>query len=1025
MNAEEPASLTAEQQAVVRSILEGHRVLAKAGAGSGKTRTLVEAYALLAETASDGNPYERILAITFTNEAAYKLRRSVYRRTGGDIRALLSDSISTIHSFCLSVLSEHLVLAAINPTVEIADEYLTREEAYGVIDGLVYDEYESSERLRELITLYGYSGRGGLQETIYSLFISMRSQGVKGSEAERILKTGLEKLLARAGDRGKAALESISAVVTALIGLLTRFWERFEAWKKESGRLTFDDIVYYTYLLFRENEWLREHYRSRYSHVMVDEFQDTDRLQYEIINMISGPGNQAFVGDFKQSIYEWRNADPSIMRRVEAEIRGRGSGPVLEMRDNFRSTPELILFFNMFFGQLLGGTDAGYSPMRHANKSVTDVAEPAVRVMMPGGKKADERRKLEAELICSEIRRLLASACLVYDDVLSKLRPVRLSDIAILFRRRGPVKTYENVLRESGIPFIHVQSESFFEEDEVMDLLNYLRHIAYPADPYFTVASLRSPMFASSDATLLALARNSFDFGKTVGQLEGEERRKLELFMHMDDFASTGSGGSASRVLAEAVRRTSADLVYLSAPGGKQAYANVLKLLDMLERMERDEPVGLKDAVSRLDTMASEGSGESEYPLNDERSDAIRLMTVHASKGLEFPVVFVADSAGGKRNGGGGTFFDMDLGIIPGIPGGRGMRFRESFEEVHRSASENHLKSEVEENLRVLYVSLTRARQILYFSEFEGARDDGSWNSYFRRIIPVPPEKVEAVEIAGCTLQLVRPSASAVPEKAGVYVFSAPPPPAPALSGPVGIAASATAVADYMVCPYRSGGTEAEQQDGDDAAARGSTIHSLLEDYDYMRGRMPSNAPVIYTDAEEKLRTAEKFIQSAFGKEAAAAAEEGRLRREVPFSMKIGRHSVSGKIDMLIRPNDGGGSVVIDYKTGYPSRHRAEYRNQLMLYALALGRLTGESSFRLVVFALDRPDETVEYKAGEDELGRFENELRLALDDFEAGSREARPSAENCRHCHMTAKCPYSFDRTGVPPEDNTTTNMG
>ncbi len=1020
--------LTLEQEAVVSSIVAGKNVVARAGAGSGKTLTLVEAYASLVSGMKDAaNPFERILAITFTNEAAYNLKKSLFRRCDNDVRALLTDSISTIHSFCNAILASHLVELSINPAYEIADENSIMEEAHESIDGIVSDHFGTDSELREVISAYGYDGNGGscFRQALLRIYASARVRGMTARELETSLADGRKKLsdfsasAAHGGDAGISsageALDFASRVAHVLGRYLVLFWNEFEKRKRTKGTLSFDDVLYYTYILLKEHPDIREHYREKYSYIMVDEFQDTDRLQYEIISMISAGERCAFVGDLRQSIYEWRNADPSIMEAVEREILRLGTGGVLQLSDNYRSTPELISFFNTIFPAVFGDDAGGYTPMRHANKAMYDGTDPAVRIILPGGADISERRANEASLICDEVKRLVSSGTAVYDKEKKNYRSICLRDIAILFRSRSPIWTYERKLREHGIPYIHVQSESFFEKREVMDMLNYMSHLAQPSDNFYTFSALRSPIFGCSDDLLLRLSVNRFDLAMTLAETGGEDRRKLQLFVSLDEQSARGRNGFTHRLLSDVIARTRLDLVYLSSKEGKQAYANILKLLDMVRGMEKDQPAGLLEIVRRLRRRAEEGRGEPEYPMNDEKSNAVRIMTVHASKGLEFPVVFVADSSRGGQAERRETFYDEELGIVPGVPRRSTGPVRECIERMNRNASARRSAQAEKEDRRIFYVSLTRAQQFLYISSFRTERkNDRSWNCLLSPLLPQYDGREINLLPSGLRLKFIREAASApAPIAAAVdgrqeikFRMHSERAPEPALR------VNVTDMADFMVCPYRkklSSTVTSPAQAGEapDAKERGGAVHEVLESYDYRRNAAPSNAGLIFGKTSDAIETAIRFTTSSYGREAAAAENAGTLRRESMFMLRHGVHTIKGKVDLWA--GAGEEALVVDYKTGDTAPHRQEYKNQLMLYAMALRRLRPFRRFRLVCFSLDAPERTWEIAAGEEALNSFEQELDAALTEMAEGRIRPMPSEVSCSGCSRSRACEFAF----------------
>lgn len=1024
--------LTDQQRRVLGAIMEGRRVVAKASAGSGKTRTLVEAYCgLVGELQGGGNPYDRVLAITFTNEAAYNLKKAIFRRSGGDMRALLSESISTIHSFCNSVLASNLYDLKINPDYEILDEGASREDAFGIIDDIVSGSVESDDGLSAFIEGYGYDrGENSFREALYGIYSAMRKQGISVEDASSRLQSGVGRLVAFernqggewASDKGPENVAELMASHAATLSkYLLRFWGEFDAYKKSAGRMTYDDILCFTLQLLKEHPRIRERYRNRYEAILVDEFQDTDRIQFEIISMIARDGRQAYVGDLKQSIYEWRYADPSIMDRLESSLAGSEGGEVVELTYNFRSTPELISFFNILFRSVFDGTRVSYTAMRHANELMQDSDIPATTVLSPGGGSISEMRQREAEMISSRIVEMCAGGPDIIDVDSGGKRMPALRDIAILFRSKAAMPAVERELRRKGIPFIRLQSDAFFEKDEIVDVLNYLSHLADPSDDFFTFTSLRSPLFGCSDDTLLSLAASRFDFDRTMAEAGERDAGKLALFRSLDDFASSGLGRYSHMLLTRVISETRADLVYLASAGGKQAYANLLRLVDMVRGMERDGPLGMREVVQRLRKMASQGAGSPEYPLSDEKSDAVRLMTVHSSKGLEFPVVFVADSGRTQRNHRRVTFFHADFGIVPGVPGNAAGGKRGGMERLYDACSEERRHREEEEDSRIFYVAATRARQFIFISRFSSRqKDDRSWSGRISRILPedVRPGIVQLAP--GCRIAISEYSGSVSEER----LPAAPMPQVPMLRSvrlppkTERLAVNATSLANFMVCPHRSvfdsGTTDEGEGDSAEARARGTAVHGILEDYDY--GAMPAAGTGASGDSEQTQlqELALRFVKSSYGEEARRAWREGTLRREMPFLMRRGVHLVRGKIDLVA--GTGNRAVIVDYKTGRLKGREAEYVNQLMIYALAHLGLSSEAPSELVLFGLERQEEKVVLHAGREEILEFGRRLDAALEQWGSGETSARPSPEACTPCPHSSKCRFSMaTRTDAP----------
>lgn len=1043
--------LTELQRKAVRAIRENRKVVVNACAGSGKTTTLIAAYMMKLEAIRtmhpDENPYGRMLAITFTNEAATKLRKEVFESSGYDIRSLTTSNISTIHSLCNSILHENAAEAGMTSDYQIVEENHIRNMMERALNTVVFGHISSDTELREFLTAYGLrdgsnSGGYGFREMVFEVYGWMRDHGLELGEGLAELDKGRDlfeqHLRTKFGDSD--GLHSYISMQWRARDVISRyvslFWHKIEQLKRQEGSIGYSDIVYYTYRLLRDSDAIRAEYRKRFYCVLVDEFQDTDFLQYSIINMISEKEKQFFVGDPQQSIYEWRSADPSILTTEENTAYAEDhETEIVSLNENFRSGTNIIRFINAFFSSFPVSGGSRYAemiPSRKDSRGKNSGGDGLVTVLVPRGDGMDNIRREEAAMIAEEIAGLASSAVrpsLPGNAPADEVGRVSYSDISILFRSRKSMDLYEEALRERNIPYIHFHSRQFFEKPEIRIMMDLVRFVQRPRDPANLIAVLRSPVFDVDDDVLLRLSMNGFEPGSVFGEEELQKSPGLMYFREFHAILNSRENAGISELMHFAVDNCGYGLLVLSSAGGVQAYANVLKFMDMVLEAEREIP----DRKGVIDFLLSleEAGGSEEAPLNDDRSDAVRLMTVHASKGLEFPVVFIADSIRSNSSRFGDMLIHKMYGLVFRVRDDGFNPLHELSVDIMSDVNAAETERVASEERRILYVAMTRARDRLYISIPEGAARNGSWAALVlgflkSRNFTIPAGHDAEVRQGDITLRVVRSPErrESIRETRGYNLAGMPILNESSLTLDIErlreqewLRLTPSEVANFLTCPYRialsagkSGGSR-DSKDSMKAKERGSMIHLFLEHYDYIKGTMPEYLKKVSGDLYgEALRVSMKFIDSRLGALAGKAAAEGRLRREVQFSSRYGRFILNGKIDMLAETD--GRRLIIDYKSGNLEGGEAENRYQLMIYASAAAKIYGPCDIELFNFYLDREKEVENYAVTGEDIRTFDAFLAEALNSYASRNFVPRPSAANCLHCRVAESCTFRYGST-------------
>ncbi len=496
------------------------------------------------------------------------------------------------------------------------------------------------------------------------------------------------------------------------------------------GLLDFSDVLDRAIDLLRQmDEFARSRYRleSRYHHVLVDEFQDTSRAQWELVSLLvrswaegAGvvddapiPPSIFIVGDRKQSIYRFRDADVSVLQDAAAEISAlRVVGDVRRsISQSFRSVPGLLAFINDLFGEIADSSD-GRRAFRYAADDRFPIAEVSGSVEDSGGEDlplgvvVGDDIEACAETVAAEIAELIGRSVGIPGS--RDGRAVRPGDIAILFRSRESHREFERALSRRSIPTYVYKGLGFFDAEEIKDVRALIRFLAHPGSELRAAALMRSRFAGISDAALVSLegqiARLLIDASSlaALDELEPDDRGRLELLRSgcrswLADVDRVPPAELLDRVLSETAYARE-----LHGTHEVQARENVKKIRSLVRRIQNRGYATMARVSDQIDGLAGDVSMAA-----IETFDAVNLMTVHAAKGLEFSIVFLVDLGRGTGNQGPAVRVVPDRG--DGHPSVTVWPYRDATEVAER-------QHDIEETKRLLYVASTRARDRLYLS---------------------------------------------------------------------------------------------------------------------------------------------------------------------------------------------------------------------------------------------------------------------------------------------------------------------
>ena len=860
--AENKPRFTAEQSLAIQTTQVS--VALSAGAGCGKTFVLTERFLAYFDRRDrpDAQPSDlgRVVAITFTERAAREMRDRIRNKCherlaaaepedagywADLLRGLDNARISTIHSFCASLLRSRAVEAGVDPQFEVleqaqADTLLSEviddrlrqllAEHDGVtlelatrfdlallrdmmrtlvLDGssdhfeawlqvspaqqvarwetcfrdivlgtIVRQISESAaaqkvlgilrehtvdnpamqarrEVLLEKLTAIAHSADSqALLADLEAIQVSARVQGGGGAkawesaevyaafrDAATELRKRIDEVIPLTAFDPRAAQEA-AVVGGQLLAIADGMHRRYAQQKQELNVLDFNDLLSGARQLLTDprHRDLRTRLASQIDLLLVDEFQDTDPLQVELVQALCDEdiagGKLFFVGDYKQSIYRFRGADPDVFRKLREQTPKQGRQSLTR---NFRSQPAILTFVNALFWHDLGDD---YEPLRPDRDQVSPL--PAVEFLWAGAtadakESKEAQRRREAEWIARRVRALIdGQQPIVWDAAAAEAgkpaaRPAQCGDFAILFRALSDVELYEDALRRYDIDYYLVGGHAFYAQQEIFDLLNLLRTLDSRADLVSLAGVLRSGFFSLADETIFWLAGHPEGlaaglFGPVYpAEISPEQQQRARFAATtLSQLRDCKDRLRICEVIDEALARTGYDAVLLNEFLGERKLANLRKLVEQARAFERGDLFGLSDFIAQLAQFVARQPEEPLAAMHSEDTNVVRLMTIHQSKGLEFPIVIVPDLDRRRNDQSAPAHFDSRLGPLVRLPATADGKAPPGGYEMWRFMERSHEAAELN---RLLYVATTRAADYLILSS--GASHlspaQGSW----------------------------------------------------------------------------------------------------------------------------------------------------------------------------------------------------------------------------------------------------------------------------------------------------------
>jgi len=544
--------------------------------------------------------------------------------------------------------------------------------------------------------------------------------------------------------------------------------EAYDQLKARAGKLDFLDLLLRARDLIRSNASVRAELQSRFTHIFVDEFQDTDPVQAELLLLLASgdpaqddwrrstcvPGKVFLVADPKQSIYRFRRADLSLYQEVKQHLL-TGGGDLLQLTVSFRAVPELQEAINSAFTPLMPGgspAQASYVPFAPYRPSATGqpslVALPVPTPFGDYGKVVKWRiEESLPEAVAAFIDWLLNSSGWT---VTERERPgertaIRPKHVCLLFRRfrkysEDVTRPYVRALEARHLAHLLVGGTSFHTREEVEALRNGLAAIERPSDEYSVFATLRGPFFAFSDAELLSYrdrSRTLHPFRPAPDELPSELAGVADALAVLRELHRSRNRQPIAGTISGLLAASRAHAGLASWPTGEQALANVMRLMDLARRAERHGVISFRGFIEFLDDQEDRG-GASDAPILEEGTEGVRIMTVHKAKGLEFPVVVLADMTAKETPSEPSRWVDVSRELCA-------MRLAGCEPPDLRDHATEELAREREEAVRLAYVAATRARDLLVVPAVGDVRQEG-WLAALNPVIYPPLDRCRAPE---------------------------------------------------------------------------------------------------------------------------------------------------------------------------------------------------------------------------------------------------------------------------------------
>ncbi|NYT08437.1 MAG: UvrD-helicase domain-containing protein [Methanosarcinales archaeon] len=987
-----------------------------ASAGTGKTHAISIAYVDLFDRAFQNNdPLDagNVVAITFTRKAAAQMKSRILdmirqRETGDPRWQQLKSSmafawISTIDSFAARIISEVGIYAGIAPDIQIGSDSRISSILERCILRAFFDHEDLIEPLIQHLTLDDLSLalKKAVKEKRYAM---MRSK--PAGNAEGGLPLHVDPVVA-----GAMVLAS-----DALKKLFEKVYRSFLEEMQEENLTDFAGVIVALKDLLSspDHAWIKERYSRQFKHIIVDEFQDTDSLQKEVMDLLRGEHSHIiYVGDAKQSIYRFRGAEVEVFSQAREEVRSV-KGEVRHLERNYRSHPDILKLCNTFYPLVFDSCEKKYSQIYEPVTPLPVVGEtgnrPRVKILFDPQDEAEAAAKYILSIVGQQFDFVERRQFDGETKLLARKRVIRFRDIAILLRKMRPDKgkEYTGALARHGIPFYTVGEAGFFEIPEIAGILATLRVLSNPGDEMALTSALMSPVVGLDIQDMARLKFRAKAAGKGIFQIlglieksdinPGRIDRLRRFHQVMERYLPIRSMIRPSELAERLVEELDYPAFLAVEDSNGRKSANLRKFIITARSLD-EAGVSLRELIRMLNDVGLDD--EEQASIESEDTDAVKVMTVHKAKGLEFPVVIVGDTSWSQKEQKELLLFDK---------GEEGMCF--TLNCLDKDQCEGSFLGKLmaeekdrnyEEEKRSLYVATTRASDMLVLT-FTNKK--GNTSRPWREMILGSMVQVEGdgegialalgfeglVEIVAAPEATVA-QASASPARIALetrYIE------------PVGSETFKEYISPTAICKTSSPGwrveidegyvvPEEDSGEGDRSLEMGLFAHRVMEAVGngIRLAELVDGGGCRLARGLRSSELDESQVQVVLGylgglkdhplvKEMEAAQES---RNESQIIRPFGKYILSGRPDKMIKTAEGW--TILDFKFSSSERHSEAYEFQTRFY-LYIAREIFSPMLEAELFYL-KDGVSVKVQLGEGDVRDFENDLIRRIEEYQAG----------------------------------------
>jgi ATP-dependent helicase/nuclease subunit A len=832
---------------------------------------------------------------------------------------------------------------------------------------------------------------------------------------------------------------------TEILYFFRKSLANYEESKTENGYLDYEDILYKTYTILK-NPGVKEYLSDKYRYLMIDEYQDTNELQYNIFLPIVDnlkSGNLLVVGDEKQSIYMFRDAELEVFRKTSADIVGiSGLTSLLKLPDSFRMKQELCCFTNILFKNLFNNPDPLYNEVEHSDLICAGSEKDHGEIEVLFNRLSNDSDQTESDLVVKKLINMVNNGEEKY----------KWGDIAVLCRKRKTFSELEKKFAEYNVPFIIMGGKEFFQRQSIYDIYNYFSFLLENKNDTALVGLLRSPFFAFSDDDIYNL---SFFDGRTYWQklvkIKDEDPKWEKAYQLLKENILLSNDLDFASLLRKILKESNFLANMAVSAEGIQEIANIEKLTSLTSNFMNEGYKTLYDYVNYLKLSIEEKDDEPQASLSEE-SDAVKIMTLHQAKGLEFPVVVLYKcNETTKRNSikTKSILTDKTLGLLTKIP------LNDNYYSPYISTTINNIsdyvseKKELAESKRIFYVGITRAKDhlIISFESNEEAKlQYGSFIWMLQKGLNIDLQR-DLFEAQSNLTFLVNKDGNYINKEKSVPIkipiikniqFASP----IVHKSPIttekilkintvedhlsGDIISATRFSVFNLCPVKyylrydvglnqididfthSENIDASGKQELTGQLKGRIIHSILEQ-EIKKDDLIITAGIIID--KEKMAPAlkrkllsdiqkemDKYYSSDIYNEISTAK---KFKNEYEIHLKLDDFYLYGRIDKVIFSDNK--ITIIDYKTDYviPKNIKdktGQYYSQVKFYSYLLSKLfTDINKFEMHIIYIKNPDANNKYELNREEFPPIENEIKSMIKSIK--TREYHSEINHCREC--------------------------